>query len=147
MVLGDETPVGGDDLFVAGITVHAEGFMPGSRLLRRPPPTRGFIALCGGFGIFLARLARVGDENGDQPVADGQPGNDGEELGEGHGATACVRSVRVAFSRSSAGASSSSVAISIASPGTGSRRPLLCTRFTAIAGPAPGSNPTPPPRS
>src|SRR3546814_6952731 len=71
MVLGDETPVGGDDLFVAGITVHAEGFMPGSRLLRRPPPTRGFIALCGGFGIFLARLARVGDENGDQPVAAG----------------------------------------------------------------------------
>src|SRR3546814_12849205 len=104
MVLGDETPVGGDDLFVAGITVHAEGFMPGSRLLRRPPPTRGFIALCGGFGIFLARLARVGDEHGDQPVADGQPGNDGEELGDGTGDNACGGSVRVASRRTSPGA-------------------------------------------
>src|SRR3546814_10191459 len=114
--------------------------MPGSRLLRRPPPTRGFIALCGGFGIFLARLARVGDENGDQPVADGQPGNDGEELGEGHGANACVRSVRVAFSRSSAGASSASVAIDIASPGSGWRRPSLRTRLIACGGQATDSN-------
>src|SRR3546814_11737171 len=104
MVLGDETPVGGDDLFVAGITVHAEGFMPGSRLLRRPPPTRGFIALCGGFGIFLARLARVGDENGAQPGADGPPGNDAEELGAGNAAEAYSGSVRVAVSSSGAGA-------------------------------------------
>src|SRR5690606_41069659 len=94
----------------------------------------------GGWSLTVARLPCGEEENGAQPGANGKPGNDGEELGDGHGANACARSARVAFSRSSAGASSASLAIDIASRGSDWRRPSLRTRLIACGGQATDPN-------